>query len=58
MLLMHGQDDGAIDVRLAAISAEVLPSGSRREIIDGAGHFMHLDQPAAVSRLISAHLAG
>ena len=57
MLVMHGHDDGAIDVRVGALSARVLPPGSRYESIDGAGHFMHLDQPDAVHRLIAEYVA-
>jgi pimeloyl-ACP methyl ester carboxylesterase len=57
MLLVHGQLDGAIDVQLATISAEALPTGSRHEVIPAAGHFMQLDQPDLVARLISGYLA-
>ena len=53
MLLLHGKYDGAIDVHLATISAEALPAGSRHEVIAAAGHFMQLDQPTTVARLIS-----
>jgi pimeloyl-ACP methyl ester carboxylesterase len=56
ILLMHGQLDGAIDVGLAAISAEALPAGSRHKIIAAAGHFMQLDQAATVARLISDYV--
>jgi pimeloyl-ACP methyl ester carboxylesterase len=55
-LQMHGELDGAIDVRLAAISAEALPLGSRHEIIAAAGHFVHLDRPEVVQRLIGDYL--
>ncbi len=57
MLLVHGEVDGAIDVRLAAISVEALPPGSRHEIVPAAGHFMHLDQPELVHRLIGDYLS-
>jgi pimeloyl-ACP methyl ester carboxylesterase len=52
MLVMHGRVDGAIDAQIGALGARELPAGSRHEIIDGAGHFMHLDRPAVVHRLI------
>ncbi|RMI28405.1 alpha/beta fold hydrolase [Nocardia stercoris] len=58
ILLLHGEVDGAIDVALATFSAERLPAGSRHEIISAAGHFMHLDQPGRVDRLIVDYLAG
>jgi pimeloyl-ACP methyl ester carboxylesterase len=57
MLLMHGQLDGAIDVGLATVSAEALPTDSSHEVITGAGHFMQLDQPTTVARLISDYCA-
>jgi pimeloyl-ACP methyl ester carboxylesterase len=56
MLLLHGQLDGAIDVRLATVSAEALPPGSRHEVVPGAGHFMQLDRPELVHDLISGYL--
>jgi pimeloyl-ACP methyl ester carboxylesterase len=34
----------------------VLPSGSRHEIIEGAGHFMHLDRSDVVHDLIKDSL--
>jgi pimeloyl-ACP methyl ester carboxylesterase len=57
MLMLHGRIDGAIDVRLATLSAVGLAPGSRHEIIDGAGHFMHLDKPDEVHGLIADHLS-
>ena len=48
MLVMHGRIDGAIDERVGTLSTSVLVQGSRHEIIDDAGHFMHLDQPDVV----------
>lgn len=56
ILLLHGAIDGSLDVRLAAFGAERLPVGSRHEIISDAGHFMHLDQPEQVNRLIIRYL--
>jgi pimeloyl-ACP methyl ester carboxylesterase len=31
--------------------------GWRVEIVEGAGHFLHLEQPAVVNRLIASFLA-
>lgn len=56
MLVMHGRIDGAIDARIGALGSRVLPRGSRHEIIDSAGHFMHLDRPETVHRLIGEYL--
>ncbi|OBH72416.1 alpha/beta hydrolase [Mycobacterium intracellulare] len=56
MLVVHGRIDGAIDARIGALGSRALPAGSSAEIIDNAGHFMHLDQPAIVHRLISDYV--
>jgi pimeloyl-ACP methyl ester carboxylesterase len=57
VLLLHGELDGAVDVRLATTSAEALPAGSRHEVIPAAGHFMHLDQPELVTGMIEGYLS-
>lgn len=57
MLVMHGRVDGAIDVRIGELGTPVLPPGSSHEVIDGAGHFMHLDQPAVVHEIIGEYVA-
>ena len=57
MLVLHGELDGAIDVRLATISAEALPDECSHEVIPAAGHFMQLDQPEKVHRLIADYLS-
>lgn len=56
MLILHGRLDGAIDVRIGSLGMDTLAPGSRHEIIDGAGHFMHLDQPDVVHRLIGKYV--
>lgn len=57
MLVLHGRIDGAIDARMGELGTHVLPSGSRHEIIEGAGHFMHLDQYDTVHGLIKEYVA-
>ncbi|WP_280343228.1 alpha/beta fold hydrolase [Nocardia neocaledoniensis] len=57
ILVLHGATDGALDARLAAFSAERLPTGSRHEIVPAAGHFLHLDQPRHINRSIIEYLA-
>jgi pimeloyl-ACP methyl ester carboxylesterase len=57
MLFLHGEVDGAMDLRLVALSAEALPTGSRFEVISAAGHFAHLDQPTLVTESILGYLA-
>ncbi len=56
MLVMHGRIDGAIDARMGELGMHVLPPGSRHEVIDGAGHFMHLDQRSTVHELIKEYV--
>ncbi len=52
-LYLHGRDDGCMGVELAEAAGAFLPAeGSRVEIVDGAGHFLHLEQPERVNRLI------
>jgi pimeloyl-ACP methyl ester carboxylesterase len=56
ILVLHGEADGGLDIRLAEASAAALPDDSRHQIISGAGHFMHLDAPEEVARLVSEYL--
>jgi pimeloyl-ACP methyl ester carboxylesterase len=56
MLVMHGRVDGAIDHRIGTLGCHALPVGSRHEVIEGAGHFMHLDQPGVVHELIGDYV--
>ncbi len=34
-----------------------MPPGGRLEVLEGAGHFLHIEQPAAVADLVVEHLA-
>lgn len=52
-LYLHGRDDGCVGVELAEKAGDFLSAGSRVEIVDGAGHFLHLEQPDVVNRLIT-----
>jgi pimeloyl-ACP methyl ester carboxylesterase len=51
-LYLHGSDDGAFGVEGTADTLNELPAGSRVEIIEGAGHFLQLERPDVVNRLI------
>lgn len=56
-LYLHGADDGCVGVELATSAAAFLPAeGSRVEIVDGAGHFSHLERPDVVNPLIADFL--
>jgi len=51
-LYLHGADDGCMAVTLTEGTAEALSPGSRVEIVAGTGHFLHLERPDEVNRLI------
>ena len=61
-LYLHGADDGAIGADRSAgfDTATYLPAaGSGFEVIEGVGHFLHLEQPARISAwVISDWLEG
>ncbi|MBJ7290418.1 alpha/beta hydrolase [Williamsia sp.] len=48
-LYLHGADDGCMRVEFVSSVREVLPEGSRVAIIEGAGHFLQVEQPDAVN---------
>jgi pimeloyl-ACP methyl ester carboxylesterase len=50
----HGADDGAIGAELLGDVYDHLPtSGSAFEILDGAGHFLHLEHPDLIAARIA-----
>ncbi len=51
-LYLHGTGDRCIGVDFASPTATVLAPGSVVEEIDGAGHFLQLERPERVNRLI------
>ncbi len=52
-LYLHGRNDGCMGSELLGGVAACLPAeGSRVEVIEHAGHFLHLEQPDEVNRLI------
>jgi pimeloyl-ACP methyl ester carboxylesterase len=55
-LYLHGADDGAMGDYTRWVEPG-LPPGSRVEIVDRAGHFMQLDRPQEVARLIAEFVA-
>ncbi len=51
LLLLGAEDDGCIAASMFTGAEQGLGPGSRVEILPGAGHFMHLEQPATVAEL-------
>jgi len=52
-LYLHGTDDGCMGAELVTDLSDQLPvEGSRVELVSGTGHFLQLEHPATVNRLI------
>ncbi|MBO9524375.1 MAG: alpha/beta fold hydrolase [Nocardioidaceae bacterium] len=56
-LFLHGAEDTCLDARLATLAEPALPPGSALRLVEGAGHFLHLERPGEVTRLIRAFLS-
>jgi pimeloyl-ACP methyl ester carboxylesterase len=53
-LYLHGADDGCVAARLARRAEPLLAPSSRMIVIDGAGHFLHLEKPGEINSHILA----
>lgn len=51
-LYLHGANDGCIGAEVTRGLLEQLPSGSQCELVENAGHFLHLERPGLVSSRI------
>ncbi|MCV7300765.1 alpha/beta fold hydrolase [Mycobacterium barrassiae] len=56
VLVLHGEQDGAVQVGYLDGAIDALPPGSRVQTISGAGHFLQVDQPDAVCAAILDYL--
>jgi pimeloyl-ACP methyl ester carboxylesterase len=56
-LYIHGADDGCIGAEISEGMEAAFPKGLRRQILAGAGHFVHQEKPEEVNRLILDFLA-
>jgi pimeloyl-ACP methyl ester carboxylesterase len=52
LLYLHGRDDGCARAAFGERTAEMLAAPSRAEILDDCGHFLQLERPDSVNRLI------
>ena len=57
VLYLHGEDDGCAQPELGRLHAKDLPAGSRFEAVPGVGHFLQLEDPELVNRLIADWIA-
>jgi pimeloyl-ACP methyl ester carboxylesterase len=53
-LYLHGNRDGCIALGLVQDAERYLATGSRMEVVQDAGHFLHVEKPAAVNDRILA----
>jgi pimeloyl-ACP methyl ester carboxylesterase len=56
-LYLHGRDDACMLLGSMGSPLDFMADGSEVEIVDGAGHFLHVEQPDAVNRRILDFLA-
>lgn len=51
-LYFHGEQDGCVGVEITEGMEKWFPNGLAKHLLSGAGHFIHQEQPAEVTRLI------
>jgi pimeloyl-ACP methyl ester carboxylesterase len=56
-LYLHGRDDGCMLLRSIGRPIDFMAEGSEVAIVDDAGHFLHVEQPDLVNRLVVEFLA-
>jgi pimeloyl-ACP methyl ester carboxylesterase len=57
-LYLHGKIDGCLGADLVGMAPSFLTyEGSRSEIVDDAGHFLHVERPDEVNRLVLDFIA-
>jgi pimeloyl-ACP methyl ester carboxylesterase len=57
LLYLHGEDDGCIGVDVVRASGPHFPPTTRIEILAGVGHFLQLEAPELVNRLVLSFLS-
>ncbi len=56
-LYLHGSQDGCIGVDVLDIARPFFPSHAEIDVVEAAGHFLHLERPDQVNRLIRGFLS-
>lgn len=57
-LYLHGTTDGGLGAEIVGTAADHLPApGSSFQMIDGVGHFLHLEQPDLIAERICSWLS-
>jgi pimeloyl-ACP methyl ester carboxylesterase len=56
-LYLHGRDDGCMLLSSMGSPLNFMAEGSQVEVVDGAGHFLNVEKPDVVNRLILDFLA-
>jgi pimeloyl-ACP methyl ester carboxylesterase len=51
-LYLHGRDDGCMLLSTIGAPLDFMAEGSEMQIVDGTGHFLHLERPDVVNRRI------
>jgi len=57
-LYLHGADDGCMGADLIGPVTDFLGPGSELEVVEGAGHFFHVERPDVVNLRILDFIAG
>jgi pimeloyl-ACP methyl ester carboxylesterase len=57
-LYLHGADDGCMGIDTIGPSTQFLAPGSEMVVIEGAGHFLHLERPDEVNDRIIGFITG